>query len=162
MLWSLKNNKMKCPYCQNEETRVVDKRDHDSVSRRRRECLKCGKRFTTYERIELDLWVSKKDDKREPFSREKLKKGVVKALEKRQFDEEEISAIVDKIEARIYTFAKDKDIKSKKIGEIVMSELKKIDKIAYLRFVAVYKEIDSIEDFEDEVNKLVKKDGKKR
>lgn len=152
---------MKCPYCQNEETKVVDKRDHDSVSRRRRECNGCGKRFTTYERIELDLWVSKKNDKREMFSREKLKKGIMKALEKRQFDDDEISAIVDRIESRIYTFAKDQDITSKKIGEIVMSELKKTDKIAYLRFVAVYKEIDSIEEFEEELNKLLKKDGKK-
>ena len=152
---------MKCPYCQNEETKVVDKRDHDSVSRRRRECLKCGKRFTTYERIELDLWVSKKNDKREKFSREKLRKGVLKALEKRQFDDEEREAIIDKIESRIYTFAKDKDVTSKKIGELVMSELKKIDKIAYLRFVAVYREIDSIEEFEEELNKLGKKSGKK-
>jgi transcriptional repressor NrdR len=152
---------MKCPYCQNEETRVMDKRDHDSVSRRRRECLKCGKRFTTYERIELDLWVSKKNDKREKFSREKLKKGVLKALEKRQFDKEEQESIIDKIESRIYTFAKDKDITSKKVGEIVMAELKKVDKIAYLRFVAVYREIDSIEEFEEELNKLGKKSGKK-
>ena len=139
----------------------MDKRDHDSVSRRRRECLKCGKRFTTYERIELDLWVSKKNDKREKFSREKLKKGVLKALEKRQFDKEEQESIIDKIESRIYTFAKDKDITSKKVGEIVMAELKKVDKIAYLRFVAVYREIDSIEEFEEELNKLGKKSGKK-
>lgn len=152
---------MRCPYCQNEETRVVDKRDHDSVSRRRRECLKCDKRFTTYERIELDLWVSKKNDKRERFSREKLRKGVLKALEKRQFDDEEIEAIIDRIESRIYTFAKDQDITSKKIGQIVMSELKKVDKIAYLRFAAVYNEIDSIEEFEEELNKL-RENGKKR
>ena len=152
---------MRCPYCQNEETKVVDKRDHDSVSRRRRECLKCGKRFTTYERIELDLWVSKKNDKREKFSREKLRKGVLKALEKRQFDKDEQESIIDKIESRIYTFAKDKDITSKKVGEIVMAELKKVDKIAYLRFVAVYREIDSIEEFEEELNKLGKKSGKK-
>jgi len=152
---------MRCPYCQNEETRVIDKRDHDSVSRRRRECLKCGKRFTTYERIELDLWVSKKNDKREEFSREKLRKGVLKALEKRQFEEEEQEAIIDRIESRIYTFAKDKDVTSKKIGELVMAELKKVDKIAYLRFVAVYREIDSIEEFEEELNKLGKKSGKK-
>lgn len=152
---------MRCPYCQNEETRVIDKRDRESVSRRRRECVKCGKRFTTYERIELDLWVSKKNEKRERFNREKLRKGILKALEKRQFDEEEIESLVDRIESRIYTFAKDQDITSKKIGQIVMSELKKVDKIAYLRFAAVYNEMDSIEEFEEELKKL-KENGKKR
>lgn len=149
---------MLCPYCNNEDTRVTDKRDNDSVTRRRRECLKCSKRFTTYERIEMNLYVLKKDGSKEKFDGKKLYSGISKCLEKRKFEDEEVSNIVDKIESKIYKFAKDKDIESKKIGEIVMSELKKIDKVAYLRFSAVYKGFESLEDFEKELEEL--KNGK--
>ncbi len=149
---------MLCPYCNNEETKVTDKRDNESVTRRRRECLKCGKRFTTYERIEMNLSVLKKDGSKEKFDRKKLHGGVFKCLEKRKFEEDEIDNIVDKIEAKIYKMTKDKDIESKKIGEIVMSELKKVDKVAYMRFAAVYKGFDTLDDFENELKEI--KNGK--
>lgn len=145
---------MLCPYCNHADTKVTDKRDNDSVTRRRRECLKCGKRFTTYERIELGLWVIKKDNQKQKFNHEKIRAGIKKVTEKRNFNEDEIDNLVDKIITRVYRFAKDKDIDSKKIGEIVMAELKKVDKIAYMRFAAVYKEFDSLEDFEKEIGGL--------
>lgn len=145
---------MQCPYCNAEETKVTNKRDSGSVSRRRRECLKCSKRFTTYERVELDLNVIKKDGRRQKFSRDKLFEGFDKNLQKRPFTTEQIDSIVDDVEAKIYRIAKDKDIKSSKIGEIVMNKLRRIDKVAYIRFAAVYREFEDIEEFKDEINKL--------
>jgi len=145
---------MLCPYCTNSETKVTDKRDSGSVARRRRECLKCGKRFTTYERVELDLNVIKKDGRRQKFNRDKLFEGVAKNLEKRPFTTEQIDTIVDEIEARVYRIAKDKDIKSSKIGEMVMDKLKKVDKVAYIRFAAVYRDFADIDEFKDELKKL--------
>jgi transcriptional repressor NrdR len=145
---------MICPYCTNSDTKVTDKRDCDSVTRRRRECLKCGKRFTTYERVELELNVIKKDGSRQKFSRDKVYVGVAKNLEKRPFTSEQIDMIVDEIEATIYRVAKNKDIKSSKIGEIVMSKLRKVDKVAYIRFAAVYRDFADVEDFKEEIRKL--------
>jgi transcriptional repressor NrdR len=145
---------MLCPYCNNPDTKVTDKRDCDSITRRRRECLKCGKRFTTYERVELDLNVIKKDGRKEKFSRRKLFEGVAKNLEKRPFTSEQIEKIVDEMEANIYRTAKDKDIKSSKIGEIVMNKLKKADKVAYIRFAAVYRDFEDVNDFKEEIKKL--------
>ena len=145
---------MRCPYCTAEETKVTDKRGAGSVARRRRECLKCGKRFTTYERVELDLNVIKKDGRRQKFNRDKLSDGVVKNLEKRPFTTGQVDEIVDEIEARVYRVAKDKDIKSSKIGEIVMDKLKKVDKVAYIRFAAVYRDFADINEFRDEIKKL--------
>jgi transcriptional repressor NrdR len=145
---------MQCPYCTAAETKVTDKRDAGSVARRRRECLKCGERFTTYERVELDLSVIKKDGRREKFSRDKLFEGVEKNLQKRPFSSEEIDKVVDDIEAHVYRVAKNKDIKSSRIGDIVMSALKKIDKIAYIRFAAVYRDFADIDDFREELKKL--------
>jgi len=145
---------MKCPYCNNNETKVTDKRDSGTESRRRRECLKCGKRFTTYERVELDLNVVKKNGARQKFSRDKLYVGVAKNLEKRPFTTEQINEIVDEIEAQVYRVAKDKDIQSAKIGEIVMRKLKKVDKVAYVRFAAVYRDFADIEDFKEELKNL--------
>ena len=145
---------MLCPYCTNSETKVTDKRDSGSMARRRRECLKCGKRFTTYERVELDLNVIKKDGRRQKFNRDKLFEGVAKNLEKRPFTTEQIDTIVDEIEARVYRIAKDKDIKSSKIGEMVMDKLKKVDKVAYIRFAAVYRDFADIDEFKDELKKL--------
>ena len=145
---------MICPYCQNAETKVTDKRDAESITRRRRECLKCGKRFTTYERVELDLYVIKKDGRREKFLREKVFEGVEKNLQKRPFTSEQIDSIVDDIVANIYRVAKDKDIRSSKIGEIVMAKLKKVDKIAYIRFAAVYRDFEDVDDFKEEIKKL--------
>lgn len=145
---------MICPYCNNEETKVIDKRDIEGETKRRRECLKCEERFTTYERVELDLNVVKKDGKREKFNREKLKKGIEKALEKRPFTSEQKEDIVTEIETKINRSAKDKEIKSSQIGEIVMNKLKKHDKIAYIRFASVYREFTDIEDFKKEIKEL--------
>ena len=145
---------MLCPYCTAAETKVTDKRDSGSVARRRRECLKCGKRFTTYERVELDLSVIKKDGRRQKFSRKKLSEGIANNLEKRPFTSEQVEQIVDDVEANVYRVAQDKDIKSSKIGEIVMNKLKKVDKVAYIRFAAVYRDFADIDEFRDELKKL--------
>lgn len=145
---------MLCPYCNAAETKVTDKRDSGPVARRRRECLKCGKRFTTYERVELDLNIIKKDGKREKFSREKLFRGLMKSLEKRPLTSEEIDELVDSIVANVYRIAKDKDIKSSRVGNIVMANLKKVDKVAYIRFAAVYRDFADIDDFKEEIKKL--------
>ena len=148
---------MQCPYCCTLETKVIDKRDNANITRRRRECLKCGKRFTTYERVELDLGVIKKDGKREKFDRDKVYQGVEKNLEKRPFTTQQIEDIVNDIEARVYRAAKDKDIKSSKIGQIVMDKLKKVDKVAYIRFAAVYRDFADLEDFQEEIKKITTK-----
>ena len=145
---------MLCPYCNHAETKVTDKRDSEGVARRRRECLKCGKRFTTYERVEFDLIVVKKDGKRERFNRDKLKAGIEKAFEKRDFSAEKIDKIVSDVEARIHRKVKGKEIKSSKIGEIVMSKLKKVDKVAYIRFASVYREFGDLGDFKQELKDL--------
>jgi transcriptional repressor NrdR len=145
---------MICPYCQHAETKVTDKRDSEAITRRRRECLKCEKRFTTFERVELDLNVLKKDGARQKFDLDKLKRGVERAFEKRPFDSGKLDEIVSDIESRIYRLAKDKDITSTKIGEIVMDKLKKVDKIAYIRFASVYREFADIEDFKNELKEL--------
>jgi transcriptional repressor NrdR len=145
---------MQCSYCQYKETKVIDKRDSEGITRRRRECLKCGKRFTTYEKVELDLNVLKKDGRREKFSIEKLRKGVDKALEKRAVTSEEVDRLVGEIEAKIYRVVKGKDIESSKIGEIVMEKLKKVDKVAYIRFASVYREFTDLDDFKRELRAL--------
>jgi len=140
---------MLCPYCNNTETKVNDKRDSEGITRRRRECLKCGERFTTYERVELELGVIKKDGRREQFSREKLKSGIIKAFEKRKINAEEVEKIINEIEAKIFRTAKDKEITTEKIGQIVMDKLKKVDKVAYIRFASVYREFADIDDFKN-------------
>lgn len=145
---------MICPYCTNTETKVTDKRDSQGITRRRRECLKCGKRFTTYERIELDLNVLKKDGKREKFDIEKIKRGVEKSLEKRPVTSEQIEDLLQSIEAKIRTVAKDKDIATSKVGEVIMTQIKKVDKVAYIRFASVYREFADLDDFKDEIKKL--------
>lgn len=145
---------MECPYCNANETKVTDKRDSGSESRRRRECLKCSKRFTTFERVELDLNVIKKDGKREKFSRDKLFRGIENNLQKRPFSSKQIEEIVSEVEAQVYRTAKDKDIASSKIGELVMRMLKKVDKVAYVRFAAVYRDFADIEDFREELKKI--------
>jgi len=142
---------MLCPYCNNAETKVTDKRDSEGVTRRRRECLKCGKRFTTYERVEFDLVVIKKDGRREAFSRNKLKTGIEKAFEKLNVSADKIDRIISDIEAKLHKTAKGKEISSEKIGEIVMMKLKKENKVAYIRFASVYREFKDIEDFKREI-----------
>lgn len=145
---------MKCPFCQSDQLKVLDKRDSDNNIRRRRECLKCSKRFTTYEKIEeKPLLVIKKDNTRREFDRKKILSGIVKACEKRPISIEEIEEMVDLIEAKI----RNKDISevsSKVIGTEVMKVLKKKDKISYIRFASVYREFADLDDFKDALKKL--------
>ncbi len=148
---------MQCPYCSSVETKVVDKRgtpSHDAF-RRRRECLKCGKRFTTYERIEkIDLIVIKRDGRKEPFDRNKIKNGILKAGEKR-LTEEQMEKITDEIEKKIRRLHKT-EIPSKAIGEMVLKKLLTTDKVAYLRFASVYKTFMDVKGFEKELKQIKK------
>jgi transcriptional repressor NrdR len=138
---------MRCPFCNHAETQVTDKRDVDFETRRRRECLKCKKRFTTYEKIESkDLRVIKKDGRREAFDSEKIKKGILKACEKRPVSLEQIENTVHAIESKLKTSNK-KEVKTETIGEMIMKELKKLDKVAYIRFASVYRDFKDIDDF---------------
>jgi len=145
---------MKCPYCSNNDLKVTDKRESPNGIRRRRECLKCGKRFTTYERIEKDdLYVIKKDGRRERFEREKLESGIHKAFEKRPVAKEKIEKMIEEVEEQLRKKGK-KEIGSSVIGEIVMKKIKKLDNVAYIRFASVYMEFQNIKDFKSEINNL--------
>lgn len=145
---------MKCPFCQATESKVIDKRDTENVIRRRRECLKCQKRFTTHEAIEdISVMVIKKDNTRCIFDKSKVRLGIAKSCEKRPVSSEEIDNMTDKVEAKIKSKGL-KEIESKKIGQEIMRELKKKDKIAYIRFASVYREFADIEDFKSVLNKL--------
>jgi transcriptional repressor NrdR len=148
---------MECPYCHNIETKVTDSRDTGTMSiRRRRECLKCNKRFTTYEYIELTpLYVKKKDGRLEKFDRNKIKNGIMKALEKRPIEHEKIEEILDKIEEKIRRTGTEQ-IESKVIGEYVMEILKETDHVAYIRFASVYRSFTDVSSFQEEVNNLIK------
>jgi transcriptional repressor NrdR len=148
---------MKCPFCNHTETEVVETRDSDDLgtTRRRRECSKCGKRFTTYERIEsVPIIVIKKDGRKEQFDRDKIKHGIIKSCEKTVVGIEEIEKIVDEIERELRGFDS-VEAESKKIGQMVATRLKKIDKIAYIRFASVFRRFVDVEDFERELNKLL-------
>lgn len=148
---------MLCPKCHKKETFVVDSREEIETVRRRRECPLCKFRFTTYERVEaINLRVVKKDGSRESFDRDKILKGILKACEKRNISQEAIEKIVSKIESKLSQKCK-KEIPSKMIGEIVSHELRKIDKVAYIRFASVYKEFTDIKSFEKEIHKILKK-----
>ncbi len=154
---------MRCPYCFHEETKVVDKRETDDLdtTRRRRECLKCKKRFTTYEKVErLDLIVVKKDGRRETFDREKIRRGLIKACEKRQVSYEQIDNFVDRLESELRKL-KSKEIQSKAIGEKIIQGLKKLDKVAYIRFASVYRSFADVTDFQKELKELIKNDKNK-
>jgi transcriptional repressor NrdR len=146
---------MRCPYCASDELRVVDKRESDGKSvRRRRECLKCEKRFTTYERIEsADLIVVKKDGRRERFDRDKLKEGILKACEKRPIASDHVEKVLDEIETELRN-EDQVEIPSKRVGRLVMKKLKRLDKVAYMRFASVYREFADLESFETELKKL--------
>lgn len=150
---------MKCPYCGYEESKVIDSRPTDEGERirRRRECLKCGKRFTTYEMIEsLPIIVIKKDKSRETFNRQKLMNGLLRACEKRPVSIETLDRIIDEIETIIQN-SLDREVSSDKIGELVMEKLKSTDEVAYVRFASVYRQFKDISTFMDELNKLLKK-----
>ena len=150
---------MKCPYCFHRETAVLDSRDSEDLAsiRRRRECLHCQKRFTTYERVEnIDLVVIKKDGRRENFDRGKLLNGILKACEKRPISQEEVEKMVGKIELELRNLDS-VEIKSQKIGETVIRKLKTLDKVAYIRFASVYRQFTDLESFEKELKLLLKK-----
>ena len=138
---------MMCPFCGSAETKVTDKRDCQNVTRRRRECLKCGKRFTTYERAEIEIIIVKKDGRREPYNREKLKAGIKKACEKRPVSQEKIDKIINGIEERLVK--KGCEVPSKMLGELVMKALRKLDKVAYIRFASVYRDFKDVNDFKN-------------
>ena len=140
---------MLCPYCSSDQTSVLESRDSEdgTVVRRRRECNKCSKRFTTYERVEvIDLKVVKKDGSAEDFNREKIKEGIVKACEKRPCTKEDIESIIDDIGMRLLN-RKSTEISSSDIGRMVLTRLKKLDKVAYLRFASVFLEFKNVNEF---------------
>ncbi|MBE6798647.1 MAG: transcriptional regulator NrdR [Ruminococcaceae bacterium] len=148
---------MRCPYCSNEESKVIDSRPTDEGERirRRRECLNCQKRFTTYEIIEsLPVIVIKKDKSREVFNREKLISGMLRACEKRPVSINEIENAVDDIEAMLQN-SLDREVTSTRIGELVMEKLKTLDEVAYVRFASVYRQFKDISTFMEELNKLL-------
>ncbi len=147
---------MQCPFCSHSETKVNDKRDIDSITRRRRECLKCEKRFSTHERIEWSgLTVLKKNGERQTFDRSKILTGIQKACEKRPVSDEMIEQMVNRIEDKLRK--KGNSVKSALIGEFVSQELKRTDKVAYIRFASVYRDFADISDFKNEIKGLVSK-----
>ena len=148
---------MRCPHCGHEEDKVVDSRPHQDgrAIRRRRECLKCARRFTTYEYVEQgSLTVLKSDDRREPFDRNKLLHGIKLACNKRPVTSFEIAAMVDDIEAHVHAAGKS-EIPSKDIGELVMDKLRDVDEIAYVRFASVYRKFADKAEFLEEMKKLL-------
>ena len=149
---------MKCPFCGYADSKVVDSRpaDEGSSIRRRRECLKCGKRFTTYETIErTPLMLVKRDGTRQPYDRQKLLNGIIKACEKRPVSIQRMEELVNKIEQRLFS-SLDYEISSKLIGEMVMEELRSVDEVAYVRFASVYRQFKDIQTFMEELNMLIK------
>jgi transcriptional repressor NrdR len=150
---------MRCPFCGHDEDRVIDSRpsDEGSAIRRRRECIACGARFTTYEKVEsLPLLVIKKDGTREPFNREKLMTGIMKSCEKRPVTTDQIEGLVSSIEAQTQNSLK-REISSRDIGEMVMEGLKQIDEVAYVRFASVYRQFKDVNSFLDELNEMINK-----
>lgn len=150
---------MKCPVCYHHDTKVVDSRvASDGLSiRRRRECLKCGFRFSTYEEIEiLDLIIVKRDGRKEMYNREKLVKGLKRSLEKRPITDDKFKKLVNMIESDLQAMRKN-EITSENIGQIIMKHLKKIDEVAYIRFASVYQSFKDVQTFQRELNKLLKK-----
>ncbi len=148
---------MRCPKCQNEDTKVLDSRpvDDGGAIRRRRVCDKCEFRFSTYEEIEiLDLTVVKREGERQAYSREKLERGIQRAFEKRPHDDDTLKKLVSRIEQDIQKKASGSEIQSADIGEIVMRQIKRVDKIAYIRFASVYRQFEDIEEFKVELAKL--------
>lgn len=145
---------MECPYCSNTRLKVTNKRESPSGIRRRRECINCKKRFTTYEKIEHnDLYVIKKDGTRQRFEREKLQKGIEKAFEKRPVSKEKIDNVINEIEELLRKKG-NKEIKSSIIGEIVIKKIKKLDNVAYIRFASVYRDFKDVNDFKKEIKEL--------
>lgn len=148
---------MKCPYCSSENTRVIDSRpaDDNYSIRRRRLCDECGKRFTTYEKIEtIPLIVIKKDNNREQYDRSKIEAGILRACHKRPISADQINQLVDEIETEIFN-REEKEISSAAIGEIVMDKLKDLEAVAYVRFASVYREFKDVNTFMNELKKIL-------
>lgn len=149
---------MRCPFCENPDTKVVDSRptSDGNAIRRRRECEECGKRFTTYEKVEEALMmVEKKDGTREAFDRNKVMNGIIKACEKRPVSIETIEAMTDRIERGLNNMM-EKEVKSTFIGELIMDQLKEIDEVAYVRFASVYRQFKDVDTFIQEIEKLMR------
>ncbi|MBC7927645.1 MAG: transcriptional repressor NrdR [Bryobacteraceae bacterium] len=149
---------MKCPFCAHPEDKVIDSREsrEGELIRRRRECLKCGKRFTTYERIDEIPWmVIKKDGRREKFDRQKVLSGLLKACEKRPVAMGDIAAMVDDVESQLAENA-DREMSTTEVGEFLMARLRGLDKIAYVRFASVYRDFQDVEAFLNEVSDLIR------
>ena len=148
---------MKCPYCNHPDTRVIDSRpaEDGSAIRRRRSCDECGKRFTTYEKVEtIPLIIIKKDDNREQYNRSKIERGIIRACYKRPVSAEAIQKTVERIEIKIFNLEA-KEVSSTDVGEIVMDELKELDEVAYVRFASVYREFKDVNTFMDEIKKMM-------
>ena len=148
---------MRCQFCGYLDSKVIDSRptEEGSSIRRRRECLRCGRRFTTYEKIETSpVMIIKKDMRREPFNPDKIKKGLLAACQKRPVSIKDIDAVVEKVEKMVYSTGED-ELNSRRIGEAVMDELKLLDEVAYVRFASVYRQFTDVSSFMDELNKLV-------
>ena len=148
---------MKCPFCGEENTKVIDSRpaEENNSIRRRRQCEVCGKRFTTYEKVEtIPLIVIKKDDNREPYDRSKIERGIVRSCHKRPVSYDQIVSTVEVIEAEIFN-KEEKEISSNEIGEIVMDKIKELDQVAYVRFASVYREFKDVNTFMDELKKFL-------
>jgi len=156
---------MRCPYCSENDDKVVDTRpvEGGNIIRRRRKCMNCGKRFTTYERVEhLEvLLVRKRDESIEPFDREKLMRGIMKACEKRPIEPEKIEAVVSNIEQELYNSG-EREVSSVEIGERVMNALKGLDEVAYVRFASVYRQFRDVEQFLGEIKEIINKKGNKK
>ena len=148
---------MKCPYCNHPDTRVIDSRpaEDGSAIRRRRSCDECGKRFTTYEKVEtIPLIIIKKDNNREQYNRSKIERGIIRACYKRPVSAEAIQKTVERIEIKIFNLEA-KEVSSTDVGEIVMDELKELDEVAYVRFASVYREFKDVNTFMDEIKKII-------
>jgi len=153
---------MRCPYCESSDTKVIDTREagDTEITRRRRECLKCQKRFTTYERVEgVELIVVKKDNRREQFDRQKLTHGILRACEKRPVKQEKVEKLVDEVETEL-RHNDSTEIDSKMIGQLVMEKLRKIDEIAYVRFASVYRQFKDAKQFMKEIQEVI--EGKRK
>ena len=148
---------MKCPFCGEENTKVIDTRpaDDNSSIRRRRKCEKCGKRFTTYEKLEtIPLVIIKKDEAREPYDRSKIENGVFRSCIKRPVSVDQINALVDSVESAVFNLG-EREVPSSLIGEILMNKLQELDQVAYVRFASVYREFKDVNTFMDEIKKLL-------
>ena len=150
---------MKCPFCGAADTKVIDSRpaEDNTTIRRRRQCEGCGKRFTTYEKLEtMPLMVIKKDNTRESYDRNKIISGIIRSCHKRPVSAEEIEAVANEIETRLFAM-EEREVPSSVIGEMVMAKLKDLDEVAYVRFASVYREFKDVDSFMEEIGKLLKK-----